>query len=215
MVAIRRATRDDTDACAAVLARAFHDDPGTVLYEPDEARRAEVLPQFFRTFVAASLDEDGHLVVAGDPVNGIAIWFGPERHGPSPDAMGANGFGDVLTASGPEASQRLLAMVGELEAQHERLTDGAHLRLDFFGVDPTAQGSGIGSALIEHGHRRADELGIPCYLDTFTQENVRFYGHRGYELAGEFTVGDGVPVYGLIRPPKQQESARRASPDRS
>ena len=204
MVAIRRATRDDTDACADMLARAFHDDPGTVLYEPDAARRAAILPQFFRTFVAAALDEDGDLVVAGDPVNGIANWFGPERHGPSPDAMGANGFGDVLEASGPEATQRLLAMVGEMEAQHERLTDGAHLRPEFFGVDPAAQGSGIGTALIEHGHRRADELGIPCYLETMTRENVRFYEHRGYELAGEYTVGDGVPVYGLIRPPDQQ-----------
>src|SRR5918994_4093997 len=182
MVAIRRATRGDTDACAGVLARAFHDDPGTVLYEPDDARRAEILPRFFRCFVAAALDEDGDLVVAGDPVNGIAMWFGPERHSPSPDAMGANGFGDVLEASGPEASQRLLAMVGELDAQHERLTDGPHLRLEFFGVDPAAQGSGIGSALIEHGHRRADEMGIRCYLETFTQENVRFYAQRGYEL---------------------------------
>ena len=205
MAAIRRATPDDIDACAVVLARAFHDDPGTVLYEPDDTRRAEILPRFFRMFVAASLDEDGDLVVAGDPVTGIAIWFGPERHGPSPDTMGANGFGDVLEASGPEASQRLLAMVGELEVQHERLTDGDHLRLDFFSVDPAAQGSGIGSALIEHGHRRADDLGIPCYLDTFTQENVRFYTNRGYELAGEFTVGDGIPVYGLLRPPKRPE----------
>lgn len=207
MVAVRRATRDDIDACATVLAHAFHDDPGTVLYEPDRPRRAELLPRFFRTFVAAALDEDGDLVVAGEPINGIASWFGPERHAPSPDAMGANGFGNVLDVSGPEASQRLLAMVGELEAQHERLTDGTHLRLEFFGVDPAAQGSGIGSALIEHGHRRADEMGVPCYLETFTEENVRFYEHRGYELAGEFTVGDGIPVYGMIRPPGQQESA--------
>ena len=207
MVDVRRATRDDINACATVLAHAFHDDPGTVLYEPNGPRRAELMPRFFRTFVAAALDEDGDLVVAGEPITGIASWFGPERHAPSPDAMGANGFGDVLEASGPEASQRLLAMVGELEAQHERLTDGTHLRLEFFGVDPAAQGTGIGSALIEHGHRRADEMGIPCYLETFTEENVRFYEHRGYELAGEFTVGDGIPVYGMIRPPGQQESA--------
>lgn len=210
MVAIRRATRDDTEACALVLARAFHHDPDTVLFEPDDARRAELLPGFFRTFVAASLDEDGDLVVAGDPVSGIASWFGPERHGPSPDAMGTNGFGDVLEAAGTEATQRLVAMVGELEVQHERLTDGAHLRLEFFGVDPDTQGSGIGSALIDHGHRRADDLGIPCYLETFTQENVRFYGNRGYALAGEYTVGDGIPVYGLIRP----ATSARERPDR-
>jgi len=202
MVDVRPATRDDIDACASVLATAFQEDPGTIRFEPDHARRAAILPLFFRTIVAASLAEDGDLVVAGDPVEGVAIWFGPDQHGPSPDAMGASGFGDVLEAAGPDASQRLLAMVGELDAQHERLTDGRHLRLDFLGVSPTSQGSGIGSALIEHGHRRADDLRIPCYLDTFTQENVRYYQHRGYELADEFTVGDGIPVYGLLRPPR-------------
>jgi GNAT superfamily N-acetyltransferase len=92
-------------------------------------------------------------------------------------------------------------MTGELEAQHERLTNGPHLRLEFFGVDPARQGSGVGSALIEHGHGRADAAGIPCYLETFTEENVRFYSRRGYTLAGEYTVADGVPVYGLVRPP--------------
>lgn len=201
MFAVRPATRDDIEACAGVLAHAFHEDPGTVLFEPDAARRAAILPRFFRAFVAASLDEHGDLVVAGNPVVGIASWFGPDRHGPSPDAMGANGFGDVLEAAGPEASQRLLRMVGELDAQHDRLASGQHLRLEFFGVDPPSQGSGIGSALMEHGHRRADELGIPCYLETFTQKNVRFYQGRGYELAGEYEVGDDVPVYGLLRPP--------------
>jgi ribosomal protein S18 acetylase RimI-like enzyme len=200
MVAVRRATRDDIDACASVLAAAFQEDPGTILFEPDDARRAAILPRFFRTFVAASVAEDGGLVVAGDPVEGIACWFGPDRHSPSPDAMSRNGFDDMLETAGPDASQRLLAMVGELEVQHERLTDGRHLRLDFFGVNPASQGSSIGSALIEDGHRRADDLGIACYLETFTQENVRYYRRRGYEIAAEYAVGDGIPVYGLLRP---------------
>ncbi len=201
MVDVRAATPVDIETCSRVLALAFHDDPGTQLYEPEDARRARILPAFFRAFVAASLAEGGDLVVAGDPIQGIASWFGPDRHGPSPDAMGANGFGDVLAASGPEASERLLTMIGEMEAQHERLTDGPHLRLEFFGVEPSRQGSGVGSALIEHGHRRADELGLFCYLETFTERNVRFYDRRGYRLAGEYAVGDGVPVYGLLRIP--------------
>jgi GNAT superfamily N-acetyltransferase len=201
MTDVRPAMRADIDACALVLARAFQDDPGTIIFEPDEARRAEILPPFFASFVAASLDEDAAPIVSGHPIAGIACWWGPDRHGPSPEAMGASGFGNVLEAAGSEASARLLAMTGELDAQHQRLTNGPHLRLDFLGVDPARQGSGVGSALIEHGHRRADAAGIPCYLDTFTEENVRFYERRGYALAGEFTVADGVPAYGLVRPP--------------
>ncbi len=196
---VRSAKQDDIDACARVLARAFQDDPGTVIFEPDPDQRALILPHFFRAFVAASLSEDADIVVAGDPMVGVASWFGPERHGPSPDAMGGHGFGDVLERARPEATARLLAMIGELERQHELLTDGRHLRLEFFGVVPDQQRSGIGTALMEHGHRRADELVIPCYLETFTQPNVRYYERRGWKVVAEYPVADGVPVYGMIR----------------
>lgn len=201
MVEIRKATQDDIDACAGVLAAAFQDDPGTRNFEPDADRRRTVLPPFFRTFVAASLAEDGDLVVAGDPVEGIASWFGPERHGPSPEAMAAHGFGDVLAIAGPVSADRLLAMVGEIERQHALLASGPHYRLEFFGVAPERQGTGLGSALIEHGHRRADEDGLPTYLETFTDQNVAFYRRRGYEVVGAFTIADGSTGWGMIRPP--------------
>lgn len=198
---VRAARTDDVEACADVLAAAFHADPGTIVFLPDDAERAAILPAFFRTFIAAALSEDAGIVVAGDPIDGVASWFGPERHGPSAEAMGANGFGAILERSGPEATSRLLAMLGEIEANHERLATGEHLRLEFFGVRPHLQGGGIGTALIEHGHRRADALGIPCYLETFTEPNVRYYERRGYGVVGEFTIGDGVRGYGMLRAP--------------
>ncbi|MDQ3553825.1 MAG: GNAT family N-acetyltransferase [Chloroflexota bacterium] len=198
-VDVRGATRDDIADCARVLALAFQDDPGTIIFEPDPERRALILPDFFQVFVAASLAEGADIVVAGEPVVGVASWFGPERHGPSPDAMGGHGFGGVLERAGPEATARLLAMIGELERQHDLLTDGAHLRLEFFGVIPDQQRSGVGTALIEHGHRRADERTLACYLETFTQSNVRYYQGRGWKVVAEYTVAEGVPVYGMIR----------------
>ena len=198
---IRPATPRDVGACATVLARAFQGDPGGIVIDPDPAGRAEMFRGFFRVFVAASLSEGADLVVAGEPIEGVASWFGPERHEPSGEAMYAHGLGGVLGRLGPERSQRMLAMTGEIERQHERLITGPHFRLDFFGVDPSRQGSGIGSVLIEHGHRIADERGLPCYLETFTEPNVRYYERRGYRIVGEYRVGDGVPVYGMVRPP--------------
>ena len=198
---VRPAITQDVDECASVLAAAFRADPGTIVFIPDDGERAEVLPDFFRTFVAAALSEDADIAVAGEPITGVASWFGPERHAPSPDAMGAHGFGAVTERSGPDATGRLLAMLQEIEANHERLATEPHMRLEFFGVTPAAQGAGIGTALIEHGHRRADELGIACYLETFTEPNVRYYERRGYQAVGEFTIGDGVRGYGMLRPP--------------
>lgn len=197
----RSAGLTDVDACADVLARAFQDDPGAIVFDPDPAGRRAMLPSFFRSFVAAGLAEAGEIVLSGAPVEGIACWFGPNRHGPSSEAMEAHGFGAVLEAWGPEASRRIVAMTGEIEAQHQRRMRDPHLRLDFFGVDPDRQGSGIGSVLIEHGHRIADEFGLPCYLETLTESNVRYYERRRYRVIGQYPVGDSVPVYAMTRQP--------------
>ena len=200
MPEVRAATPDDVDAGATVLGAAFQDDPGAIVFLPDDAERAAIMPEFFRTFVTAALSEDADIVVAGDLIEGVAVWFGPGHHGPSPEAMEAHGFGGILERSGPDATERLLAMLGEIEANHDRLATEPHLRLDFIGVLPDRQGSGIGTALIEHGHERADGLGMACYLETFTVPNVQYYERRGYRVVGEFVIGDGVRGYGMLRP---------------
>jgi predicted N-acetyltransferase YhbS len=205
----RLATPADADDLAEVLALAFQDDPGTIVFEADPVARTRFLRPFFRSFVLAGLADGGELVVPADEDSGVASWFGPGRYGPTIEALLANGFGDALAILGDAGTARLTAMVGTIDAEHDRRMVGReHLRLEFFGVDPRSQGRGIGSLLADVGHRRADELGLPCYLETFTLPNVRYYEHRGYRLTGEYRVGDDVPVYALERPPQDRVSPR-------
>jgi GNAT superfamily N-acetyltransferase len=202
MTEIRPARTDDADAIAAVLVAAFLDDPGAVIFEPDRVRREAILPAFFGAWVRAAIADGGDLVVpAGPAVTGVASWFGPGLYGPSDGSLDAAGWREVLAAFGSSAAARMEAMTAELERQHDLLAPWPHLRLDFFGVQPGAQGTGIGSRLIEHGHRRADAADLPCYLETFTQRNVAYYGRRGWDVVATYRVGDGVPVYALVRPP--------------
>jgi GNAT superfamily N-acetyltransferase len=198
---VRHAVAGDADSIAGVLVGAFLDDPGAVIFEPDPERRAAILPAFFRAWVRAAISDGGDLVVPeGDDLTGVASWFGPERHGPSDDALEAAGWDDVLATFGVAAAGRMLAMTAELERQHTLLAPWPHLRLDFFGVLPDAQGTGIGSRLIEHGHRAADAAGLACYLETFTEANVAYYRRRGWDVIATYRVADDVPVHALIRP---------------
>src|SRR6187399_3007115 len=113
---IRRAIPGDATAIADVLAAAFLDDPGAVIFEPDRARRATILPGFFGTWVRAAIADGGDLVVPEGPdVIGVATWFGPERHGPGDQAMAAAGWDTVLATFGEAAAARARAMTGELE----------------------------------------------------------------------------------------------------
>jgi GNAT superfamily N-acetyltransferase len=67
------------------------------------------------------------------------------------------------------------------------------------GVDPACQRRGLGSRLVRQVMRAAlPEL--PVYLETAKEENLAFYARHGFEPAGEFRCL-GVPVWRLIRPP--------------
>ena len=105
-------------------------------------------------------------------------------------------------AAVPEAATRMGPMVAFLDEQMGRAISGPHWRLEFFGVEPDLQGSGIGSRLLEPGHRRADAAGERAYLETFTTKNVAWYAKRGYEVTIEGIVpGTDTTVWGLIREP--------------
>jgi GNAT superfamily N-acetyltransferase len=58
------------------------------------------------------------------------------------------------------------------------------------GVLPLHRRKGIATALLEAGHTRADDLGLPVALDTDTQENVAFYARRGYEVLARERLPD-------------------------
>jgi ribosomal protein S18 acetylase RimI-like enzyme len=73
-----------------------------------------------------------------------------------------------------------------------------HLFVDNVAVAPGSQGSGIGKALLEHGERRARELGLP-ELRLLTHElmtqNRSMYRHLGWEETEQRDEGKFSRVY--------------------
>ena len=68
-------------------------------------------------------------------------------------------------------------------------------------VDPTAQGQGIGSALLAAVLERADRDGFPAYLEASCPENQRLYERHGFVTVGELNVSDCPALYPMWRPP--------------
>ena len=201
---IRPLRPDEVEAAVEVLARAFQDDPGTVIVEPDPTRRPQAIRALFAPVVRHGVGL-GHVAAAARPdgtLVGVATFLPPGHDTPTEDELAAVGLFDAIGAA-PEAANRMGPMVAFLDAQHERSIQGPHWRLEFFGVEPALQGTGVGSALIGTGHAEADQRGERVYLDTFTRPNVAWYEKRGYRVVIEGIVpGTDIPVWGLIRDPQ-------------
>ena len=127
----------------------------------------------------------------------VATWMRPGETAETSERLTAAGFGD-LPAEVPLA--RLDAFFSTIGPAHERAAPEPHWYLRLLGVDPAHQGQGVGSILLEHGLRRADETGQPCYLETFAGRNVPLYLRHGFELVVDETEpSSGIRTWGFYR----------------
>jgi GNAT superfamily N-acetyltransferase len=202
---IRAIRPDDIGPACDVLSRAFFDDPGALIVEPDPDRRRAACRALFEPVVRQAIPFGRVLVAtsADGALVGVATFLPAGHETASPEELATAGLLEAV-AEAPDAAARMGPMVDYLEELHGRAIQGPHARLEFFGVEPAAQGSGIGGRLIAAGHATLDATGERCYLETFTTTNVAFYQKRGYGVVIDGLVpGSGVPVWGLIREPSR------------
>ncbi len=185
---------------AQVLGKAFLTDPAYTAIFPDGEERAQALPSLFGAVV-------GYSLVYGEvhttpEVEGVACWLSPGKTQVTLWRNLRTGLG-LYRAVGrfnPQARRGFLAVLDYLDGLHKRATPGPHWYLWAVGVEPGRQGRGIGSRLIEPVLNRADEGGLPCYLETQTERNVRFYLKRGFEVVSDSVVTDqGIRIWTMLR----------------
>jgi hypothetical protein len=136
---------DDGRLAAEVLARAFHADPPVVHFIPDPVRRAAVMPEFFERFVRhGQLFGEVHGPAAR--LEAIAIWLPPGRTDVTPERARRSGLDTLVDVFDGESFARLSAFLAQTADLHQRAMPGPHWYLAFIGVDPAAQGRGLGGA---------------------------------------------------------------------
>jgi ribosomal protein S18 acetylase RimI-like enzyme len=192
---VRPASARDRGRLAAVLARAFDDDP-VMTWFFQERRRREVRNRRFFSMRLRQLMPHGETYTV-DGELGAAIWAAPER-------WRLSRFEEIrLTiAMLPAVWPRLAQVVEGLEA-----IDGAHPRdphyyLAVLGTDPEAQGRGIGSALLAPTLETCDRDEVPAYLESSKERNIDFYARHGFRVTAEIELPDGPRVWSMWRDPR-------------
>ena len=202
---ISRIRPDQIPNAARVLASAFAHAPRYKFLIPDDDRRQEKLPWLWEATIRASIHSGGLVHVALDAhesnVLAVALW--------SPPLFRKQGLATVLK-SGMWAEPIELGVA----AWSRRMSLGPRLdalkppdpcwRLKSIGVDPSAQRTGMGSALINHMLPCIDRDALPTFLDTSQPNNLGYYERFGFRVTAESTLPNGVPLWGMTRPPHSQ-----------
>lgn len=188
---------EDAKTIGHVLAGAFHNEPNFTYMLPDDEKRREVLPWFLTAAV-----KTGHLygeVHTTPDLQGAAIWLGPGIELGITEML-RTGLIKMPFMFGWSAFMRSMRLNNQIEKVQERLVGDRRWYLMVLGVAPSAQRQGIGGALMQPILERADAEGIPCYLETFGEENLSFYENHGFIVRSRGTIlGDGPPYWAMVR----------------
>lgn len=186
---------------AAVLTRAFMEDPLYVRLLPSREERARRLPPLWRGLLRYGLRYG--VVEAAPGLAGVACWLRPGSEDVTPGRVLRTGLafpGALLRLPGG-ARRALLAMAPELDRLRRGIVGGPAWYLWALGVEPSSQGRGIGGALLARGLARADRDGLPCYLETMNERDLGFYERYGFRVAHAGRLPRcGVRFWALLRP---------------
>jgi ribosomal protein S18 acetylase RimI-like enzyme len=183
-----RLRRDQVAEAAAVLARAFQDDPAWAWVLPDAVRRAKALPELFELGFRLI---DAEIWTTAGPMFGAARWMPPGR--PRMNAWPALRAAFATPFSLRGATSRFLAYGRAVDNLRRLAVPMPHWYLAGIGVEPAAQRRGIGGALLAPGIAAAEDDGVPCALLTNSEENLSFYRAHGFEVMLEGETPTGGP----------------------
>jgi GNAT superfamily N-acetyltransferase len=193
---VRFLVAGDVVPVAAMLARAFDDDPLFQAMLPEPAHRRPALRALFEEWTrrlhlphACSFTTDDHA--------GAALW--------SPPGHWSMGLG-MLARLAP----RMLRALGTRTIPALRVlaaVDGPHPRkphnyLRVLGCDPARQGQGVGAALLRPMLERCDARREPAYLESSNERNLTFYRRHGFEVTGEVVTHLGPKAWPMWREPR-------------
>jgi len=191
-IAIRSAASHEMPATIATIVAAFLTDPPARFAWSSAHEYLRAMPLATGKFVGCCF-EHGSAYVSAD-LCGAALWL-PPGVGPDGEAV-EKVFRDTAKR---EHLDDLLATFEKMAQSHP---GEEHWYLAQIGVDPNAQGRGVGAALMAHAVARCDQERALAYLEASKQDNVAFYQRYGFEVTGRIQVGAAPAVVPMVRRPR-------------
>ncbi|HYB23027.1 MAG TPA: GNAT family N-acetyltransferase [Solirubrobacteraceae bacterium] len=194
---VRRAGAQDVPALAAMLARAFLDDPvASWAWQADELR-----PHALERFQAIRLRQllGGQEIWTTDDLSSAALW--------APPGSWHMSLREVAVLARCFLHPRLFTRVPLVALGWERLERAhprrpPHFYLAVLGTEPDAQGQGLGSAVLRPVLDQCDGDQVCAYLESSKERNVDFYARHGFRVLEEIRLLRGPKMWKMWRDPR-------------
>jgi ribosomal protein S18 acetylase RimI-like enzyme len=182
----------DEASIVDVLVRANWEDPAARWVWPDSQQFLTHFPSFVRAFGGKAFAHGSAYYVDG--YTGAALWLPPDVH-PDENALIA-----LLERTVSEQIQKDFFPVFEQMGRYH--PSEPHWYLPLMGVDPSQQGKGFGSALLQHTLMQFDRDNKLAYLESSNPRNIPLYKRHGFELLGSIQIGTSPSIAPMLRRPK-------------
>jgi ribosomal protein S18 acetylase RimI-like enzyme len=205
---ILRLPRDRIETAAAMLTRAFFDDPKLVHFLPEVTAKKE-LSRFLFEFELRYGINYGEVYTTSPATEGVAVWL--------PSAKSEITFWRGLRSGGMQLQQRLgktimdrvLSFSTTVDDLHRKHAPFPHYYLFFIGVDPAYQRKRVASRLITPMLGWLDNQNLPCYLNTQNEKNIGLYEHYSFRVIEQVILpGSGIVHTAMLRKPDRAPGSK-------
>jgi ribosomal protein S18 acetylase RimI-like enzyme len=191
---VRRARAEEVPAVARSIARAFFEDPAYMAMFPDASTRIDRTGRFLETILRVVYLPHNEVWITDD-ARACAAWAPPRRwHVGLLQTVRLAPLVRIFRAQSIGA----LRMLDGIQKKHPQTP---HHYLAFLGVDPDAQGRGLGGAVLRPVLERCDAERGDAYLESTNPKNHAFYRRQGFVIRDTVPLPSGVTASLMTRTP--------------
>ena len=188
---IRKLDPSQLEAASNALIMGFSSDPFQRWLMPDPTIYYKNFKKWTHNTCLQSFSAQG---VYGDENNyGTAAWFPPRF---DIDLTHISETYKDIPKDRIEEAFKIFEEIGE-----SRVHDAWYL--EYLAVDPSKQGSGLGSLILKESLKVIDELGEAAYLESSNPKNMSLYERFGFRFLKKIQVGSSPQLNTMIRQPKK------------
>ena len=196
--------KKDILKAGAVLADAFQDDP--VWKKLLEEAKIDQKRALFKGPVRYCI-QYGEVYAPSEHIEGIAAWVPGDLADMTIWRMIRSGSISLDMKMGMKMAritQKMIRVLGPLEMDRKAKMKGRiYIYLMIIGVAPEFQGQGLGGKLLGGLIDESEQAGVPIYLETATERNVKMYERSGFRTLSQVTLpGINLPQWEMVREPK-------------